>query len=192
MIKAIIFDCFGVIRPDRLMMTYQKYGGDPEADLQFIEDTIKAANYGMIVASRDVFAKKLGISVETWMGELDSSSDNDEQLLNYIEGLRKTYRTGLLSNASKGRMVEIVGQADLDRCFDAYAESGSMGYAKPEPEAYEIIAERLDARLDECIFTDDREDYCEGACAIGMQAILYKSFPQYKTELEIILAKDGA
>ena len=42
--------------------------------------------------------------------------------------------------------------------------------AKPELEAYEYVADKLGVRLDECVFTDDRELFCEAARACGMQA----------------------
>jgi len=168
-------------------MAYRKFGGDFEADRQFVEDTLKAANHGMIPASRFVFAERLGVSAEAFMDELNNGAGNDQELLDYIVELRKTYKTGLLTNASKGRMLEILGQAELDRCFDAVAESGSMGYAKPEPEAYEIIADRLGIRLENCLFTDDQPGYCEGARSVGMQAIVYRSFEQFKRDLAQVL-----
>jgi FMN phosphatase YigB (HAD superfamily) len=46
-------------------------------------------------------------------------------------------------------------------------------------------------RLEECVFTDDREDYCEGARAVGMQAILYKNFTQFRADLEKLLSESS-
>jgi HAD superfamily hydrolase (TIGR01509 family) len=66
--------------------------------------------------------------------------------------------------------------------------SGEIGYAKPEPEAYEIVAQRLGVRLDECVFTDDRADFCEAARAVGMQAIEFTGLEQFRHALEPLLA----
>jgi HAD superfamily hydrolase (TIGR01509 family) len=60
--------------------------------------------------------------------------------------------------------------------------------AKPEPEAYEITADRLGVRLEECVMIDDRLELCEGAQAVGMKAIMYKGLKQLKTDLESLLA----
>lgn len=186
MIKAIIFDCFGVVRPDNLRLTYQRFGGNLDTEEQFITDTISAANHGLIPNSRDVFAKKLGITGDEFMQALDDGVQNDQRLLDYIAELRKTYKTGMLSNVSRGRLQEIFEPGVLDKYFDVYVGSGDIGVAKPEPEAYRTVAERLGVSPEECIFTDDSEDYCAGARAAGMQAIRYQSFPQYQRDLEAI------
>jgi epoxide hydrolase-like predicted phosphatase len=187
MVKAVIFDCFGVIRPDRFVAAYREKGGDPEADRDFIERTIRAANLGIIPNSRQVITAHLGISVEEWLHALDNGITVDLQLLDYIEELRRTYKTAVLSNASRGRLKEIIGAQDAERCFDVIIESGSLGFAKPDPEIYEYTADQLGVRFDECVFTDDKEEYCQPARAVGMQAIRYESFEQFKRELEAML-----
>ena len=48
MIKAIIFDCFGVIISDSFSVTYLAMGGDPDADTEFITNTFHAYNHGSI------------------------------------------------------------------------------------------------------------------------------------------------
>lgn len=187
MVKAIIFDCFGVIRPDRFISAYREMGGDPEADRDFIDQNNRAANMGLIPNSRQVMAERLNITVERWLHALDHGVGVDMELLSYIEQLRKTYKTAVLSNASKGRLKEIIGEQDAERCFDAIVESGSLGFAKPDAEIYEYTADQLGVRFDECVFTDDREEYCQAARAVGMQAIHYQSFTQFKTDLEELL-----
>lgn len=186
MIKAVIFDCFGVVRPDNLLATYRHFGGDPEADAEFIHDTIQAANRGLIPSSRGVFAKYFGISEQEWMERITSGEPNDQELLAFIRSLRPKYKTGMLTNVGKGRVNELLKPEEL-ASFDEIVASGDIGFAKPEHEAYEIVADRLGVRLDECIFTDDREDYCDGARTAGMQAILYKNFVQFRRDLATLL-----
>jgi len=65
--------------------------------------------------------------------------------------------------------------------------SADIGFAKPEAEAYQITADRLGVRYDECVMIDDREDYCQGAIAAGMHAILYKSLVQLQRDLDRVL-----
>ncbi len=74
--------------------------------------------------------------------------------------------------------------------FDTVVVSGEIGYAKPEPEAYEITADRLGVRLDACVFTDDREHFCEAARAVGMQAIHYQNVDQFRQDLEGVLSHE--
>ncbi|MEJ0073285.1 MAG: HAD-IA family hydrolase [Candidatus Saccharibacteria bacterium] len=187
MIKAIIFDCFGVLRPDVLHRAYQELGGDPAADNDFIADTLYASHTGRIDSSAPVFAERLGVTVDAWLQAITTDA-NDQQLLDYIENLRGRYKVGVLSNVGKDGLLRYFSQADLDRYFDAVVVSGVIGYAKPQAQAYEIAADRLGVRVDECVFTDDKQSYCEGAQGSGMHAILYKSFSQFKAELESLLA----
>jgi FMN phosphatase YigB (HAD superfamily) len=187
MIKAVIFDCFGVIRPDSFIPAYRALGGDPVADKDFIDDTVKAAHRGMISDLPQVIAARLNISVERWLHALDHGNGVDRELLEYVAELHKTYKTAVLSNVSKGRLTEIIGQQDAERCFDILVESGALGFAKPEPEIYEYTADKLGVRFDECVFTDDRQEYCDAARAVGMQAIAYESFPQFKIQLQALL-----
>ena len=188
MIRAIIFDCFGVIRPDRLTMLYKYFGGDPVADEQFIRDTILAANRGLIPNARSVLSKHLGITEQQWIDAFDHDDHNDQQVLDYVLLLRRHYKTALLSNVSRGRLPELFGPGELDKYFDVALASGDVGYAKPEAQAYEVTADRLGVRLDECVMIDDQEAYCQGARGVGMQAILYTDLSRMQRELETILA----
>lgn len=191
MIKAIIFDCFGVLRPDVLHAAYQKFGGDLAADADFIADTLYASHTGRISSSASIFAKQLGIPVQDWLQAI-TVDGNDQQLLDYISELRNKYKIGVLSNVGKDGLLHYFTQAELDEHFDIVVVSGEIGYAKPEAEAFEITAERLGVRADECVFTDDQTDYCEGARGVGMHSIWYKNFAQFRTELEALLSSSSS
>lgn len=190
MVRAIIFDCFGVIRPDLLTSAYRELGGNPEADREFIESAIRADHTGLITSSRDLMAERLGISVDQWSHALDHGVELDKQLLEYIQELRQNgYKTAVLSNASKGQIRQTIGGKVADEYFDAIIESGSLGVAKPEPQIYEYTAAQLGVTTEECVFTDDRADYCDAARQTGMQAITYLSCGQFKKELLKLLQK---
>src|SRR4051794_40350854 len=101
MIKAIIFDCFGVIRVDATNIAYKKLGGDVDEDYDFIRDTIAQSNAGLIPASAPVFAKRLGVTEEVWRATVSQSSVIDQEILDYVKELRKNYKTAMLSNVMK-------------------------------------------------------------------------------------------
>lgn len=189
MIKAIIFDYFGVIRPDVLYATYDQLGGDSVADRNFIEDTVHASHHGFIASSSQVLAERLGVPVKKYTEVLNENmGGNDQALLKFIAELKRCYKVGLLSNIGRGKVEELLEPDEL-RLFDATVLSGNIGFAKPEAEAYEAIAVQLDVRLDECVFTDDHEEFCDGARAVGMQAIAYVSLKQFQADLHALLAK---
>ena len=187
MIKAIIFDCFGVVLSDTLQSTYERLGGDFHTDFDFIIDVIEQANRGEIPSSFPAIAEKLGVSVDTYAEALASGREINASLMEYILELRKKFKVAMLSNVGKGRIETLFEDGFLDRHFDVVVASGDVGFAKPEARAYEITAERLGARLDECVFTDDREHYIEGAQHVGMKTILFKSTEEFKEDLSRIL-----
>nr|MDQ3093633.1 HAD-IA family hydrolase [bacterium] len=88
-----------------------------------------------------------------------------------------------------GRLPQIFGEGFLENYFEEIIASGDIGYAKPEANAYEYVADKLGVRLDECVFTDDRPEYIEGAIGVGMLTILYSNFEQFKKDLAEILAE---
>lgn len=187
MIKALIFDCYGVVVNDTFQEAYKSLGGDYEKDHVFVATAIAAANKGLIPRSTGPIAERLGVSEATWIETMSVGREINMQLLDYIKELRSSYKTGMLTNIGKGGLSTLFKFGFLDQYFDKVVTSSEIGYAKPEARAFEITAERLAVRLDECVFIDDREPYIEGAQHVGMKTILFTDFDSFKKELEAIL-----
>lgn len=189
MIKAVIFDCFGVIISDALeVMVAEIIDEDPDIASRIIA-TINAASRGMISREESTVtvAELFGISVDEYKSRMKRGEVKNQKVLDYAVSLRGKYKTALLSNVgSRGLEVRFTPQ-ELDTCFDIVVASADIGFAKPETRAYEITAEKLGVPPSECIMIDDREDYCQGATRVGMSAILFNSFEQMKGELEQII-----
>lgn len=187
MIKAIIFDCFGVLRPDPLLAAYEYFGGDIVKDAKLIHDTTYASNSGRIPSSGAVFSKKLEITEDEWRQALEAVGGFDQPVLDYALQLKQNYKIALLSNVSKGGLQRWFTPEMLDKYFDLAVASGDIGFAKPEAQAFEYVADNLGVRLDECVMIDDREEYLVGAQGIGMEIVHYKNLSLLKQELEQIL-----
>ncbi len=187
MIKAIIFDCFGVIYKDNFRELYTFFGGDIVKDHDLVEKAYFDASKGIIESGINVIAPHLGISEDQWRQEEDKFRGYNLELLEYIDQLRKTYKVSLLSNVGNKGLSYYMDYSVLEKHFDDIVESAKIGFAKPEAEAYEIAADRLGVRLDECVFIDDRLGYVEGAQAVGMKAMVFISTEQLKADLSIIL-----
>ena len=193
MIKAIIFDCFGVIIADALQVLCEDLRRSDPAAADKIRDLVRTSNRGAMdpaESSRQI-AEVLGVTLANYREQIDSGEVKDAAVLAYIAKLRRNYKTALLSNIGAGSLQRRFSSEELAKHFDAVVASGEIGYAKPEPAAYEITAERLGVRLDECVFTDDREEYCDGARAVGMHAILFQDLTQCTAELEALLTQSG-
>ncbi len=192
MIKAIIFDCFGVVITDALKVMVDKLSLKDENRAKQAEALIHQSSRGLLSVEETnaQIAEVLDIPTDKYVRRKADGETKDQALLNYIKKLRQNYKTGMMSNVSYGGLLRRFHADELNEYFDASVASAEIGFAKPEPEAYEIIADELGVRLDECVFIDDRESYCEGARAVGMKAILYESFMKFQKDLEKVLRED--
>jgi len=193
MIRAILFDCFGVLVGRGFDETYRHAGGDPVQDHEFIEDILGQANLGLISEEefREALTRRLNITPEAYTKAVKEAELPNDALLEYIRELKKTYKTGILSNVNSGVLVRKLSAQDLEECFDDIVTSAEVGLIKPQPEIYKLAAERLGVGCNECIFIDDREGYLKGARAVGMQTVLYKEFVQCRSELTRLLANSN-
>lgn len=191
MIRAIVFDCFGVVLTDALQQLRDTVLQEDPAVAQQISDIIAANNRGYLQPSESnqQIADLLHISVAELRRVVSGREVRDKRLLAYIKRLRPTYKTAMLSNIAGSSLLRRFPDDELATYFDVVVASGDIGYAKPEHEAYKIVVERLGVRPEECVFTDDRELYCEAATALGMHGIVYENFPQFSTDLEMLLAQ---
>lgn len=184
MIKAVIFDCFGVVREATFEKTYRSFGGDPQKDRKFIVSTFDDAHNGKIPSSHPVFAQHLGVTLDQWRAASLGAGAFNKDLLDYIDLLKNNYKIAMLSNVSASGLEVHMDVDVLKKYFDPILESSKIGVAKPDTRAYEITAEQLGVACSECIFVDDREDYCVGAENAGMKAILFQDFEGFKEEFE--------
>jgi putative hydrolase of the HAD superfamily len=188
MIKAVIFDCFGVVFEDNFGPVYEHFGGDLNKDKEFISKVMHESSTGRLDSGMQQIVDHLGISSQQW-NEVRMTMDNsgfNEELLAYTKKLRENYKVGMLSNVGSSGLENYMDYAVLEKHFEVIVESAKIGFAKPEARAYEITAEKLGVRLDECLFVDDREEYIEGAQHVGMQTVLYTDFESFKLYLERI------
>lgn len=189
MIKAIVFDCFGVLVVDAFnVMIKDLKVRQPELAQQIIH-IINDVVEGKIEPRQSSvqISELLGLSVEEYTNKLESGQVKNSELLDYILTLKKEYKIGVLSNVGKGGIAKLFSEDEINTYFDVALGSGDIGYAKPNIYAYEAIADSLCVELSSCVMVDDYGVYCEAAAASGMKAIKYVSVDQLKTDLSKLL-----
>ena len=184
MIKAIIFDCFGVFYIDPF--GHFIAAAKPEVR-QELRDLMLAEDLGHV----DVTEIVQRYSELTGLPEADVRQQlygvrmvRNEALLDYAESLRKNYKLALLSNLSPHSMDKYFTQAERKKYFDTVVVSSEVGLIKPQPEIYELTAERLGVDPSETVFIDDYPANCDGARSTGMQAIVYTGMAQLQDDLK--------
>ena len=188
MIKAIIFDCFGVLTTDGWLKFCDTYAKDPaiREEAHRLNQAVDKAE----ITYRD-FISKVSQITGVDVGEVDKQISEplpkNVPLLNYIKTLHQNYKTGILSNISNPQWFEeYFTEVELYN-FDEVVMSSVEGIIKPDPRIFKIMTDRLGVQLYECIFVDDRENNTKAAKALGMKAILYKELPQLKSDIKSYL-----
>jgi HAD superfamily hydrolase (TIGR01509 family) len=189
MIKAIIFDCFGVLAEDGWMPIKRKYIGDNFRLAQEIADLGKQNEFGMIdnEAHLHKMASLMGINQEELRAALGRKVPNVELFEFIIAQLKPKYKIGLMSNANFNVLTDLFTEEQAS-IFDASVISYESRLIKPDERMFDLMAERLGVELDECIFVDDQERYCVAAEDCGMESIYYQNLEQFQERLSIILA----
>jgi HAD superfamily hydrolase (TIGR01509 family) len=190
MIKAIIFDCFGVLAEDGWMPLKRKYIGDNLAMAQEVSDLGKQNEYGMIDNETHLhkMAAVMGMDAEELRTALGKKVPNEE-LFEYMRTqLKPHYRIGLMSNANFNVLTDLFtpGQAEL---FDASVMSYESRLIKPDERMFDLMVSRLGVERNESVFIDDQERYCNAAEEIGIAGIWYRTPGQFRVDLEAILSR---
>lgn len=188
MIKAIIFDCFGVLTNS----SWKEYWLSlPTPAIQEQARRLNQA-YDRAEITKEQFSENLQALTGHLKSEIekvlyDPAPIKNKQLLSYIKTLKADYKIAILSNIANNWIKDYLLTKDEQRLFDDMLFSFQFGITKPDPRIYYLAAERLGVTTKECVFVDDIERYCRAATDCGMKAIFYQSFEQMKKELQKII-----
>lgn len=189
MVRAVIFDCFGVLTTDGWLPFKRKHFGHDKALTERASELNSKVNAGL--SAYDDFLKEIadmaGMPTAHARARIENNVAN-QPLFEYIaQQLKPQYKIGFLSNAAANWLDELFTPAQVG-LFDEVCLSCDTGFVKPDERAFTAIARQLQLQPAECVFVDDQERYCAAARDMGMQAIVYQDFEQFRQELELILS----
>jgi epoxide hydrolase-like predicted phosphatase len=133
------------------------------------------------------FGERIGVSdTDGLVGRLFGGVGPDERMVEAVRRARGGgVRTGLISNSwGEGLSYDT---SMLEELFDGIVISGDVGMHKPEPEIFQLGAERIGVPASECVFVDDLRENCAGAEAVGMTAVLHRGADSTLPRLEELL-----
>lgn len=179
MIKAIVFDCFGVLIGDAyvaIKTDYPELLADPKRAAKW-HDLSAKSGLGQITSQERQDAivamlDEIGISGRTALDHAISDITRNTKLLATIKKLRKTHKTALLSNVGIGFWKRF-SQEETAKYFDDVILSYQVNLVKPDPRIFHLAAQRLGVAPSECLFLDDDPKNTAAAQATDMQAITY-------------------
>lgn len=107
----------------------------------------------------------------------------DPPILEVFKKLKPRYRLVLLSNTDVMRFGFIQRKFPEILIFDDYVLSYEVGTMKPDPLIYRTAVKKAKARIEECLFIDDRAENIQAAEALGMEGIHF--LPETDLEAEL-------
>jgi len=187
MIKAVIFDCFGVLTVDSWRAFCDIL--PPSVDIAAIHDLNHAFDAGFITHT-EFFegVEKLAGKRPPDINELNSLvGSKNLALLDYIHSLRPHYKTAILSNISDDWITRELLTKNEQQLFDAMVFSYEVKLIKPDPRVYELVCDQLEVQPAEAIMVDDVERNVAAARDMGMQGVVYADLRQCRRELDLLL-----
>jgi putative hydrolase of the HAD superfamily len=187
-IKAVVFDCFGVLIVPARTLLYEAY---PELGQQ-IGMLERRSDMGLI--DRDEFVQSVanltGVSADEIKNKYYDVNARSKGALDWVRQLRATgeYKIGLLSNIGHGWIEGFLEQTDSGALFDEVVLSCNVGMVKPSPEIFTLMAQNLQVPADECVMIDDLEPNIAGARKAGMNGIVFRALSQAQNEFEKIVS----
>ncbi|HEY5805777.1 MAG TPA: HAD-IA family hydrolase [Candidatus Saccharimonadales bacterium] len=183
--KAIIFDCYGVLLGTGIWNVYRQLGGDPIKDADFIDDWISKAHMpgSDPAAMKQIMADRLGVDTETYKEASRKDQVLNRQLFDFIStNLKSSYKLAMVSNANSESLRRKIPEDKLS-LFDVVLISEEVGLLKPDPRLFKLALEQLGSLPEETLFVDDHQEYLDGAKLVGIQSLLYTSFEDFKQKV---------
>lgn len=191
MIRALIFDCFGVLyRPSAQTLMDMV----PLSDQQQVRDITRACDHGIVSRSEyfEQIAEILGKTPDDIRAIDHQEHVRNEQLVEYIKHMKKDYKIGLLSNIGDETMDELFPEPERSELFDAFVLSSNIGLIKPAIEVFEYAAVQLGLLTDECVMIDDLLKNVDGAERAGMKGLVFTTNRQFEQDLKALLGTEHA
>lgn len=192
MIKAYIFD-FDDTLSNRTLSTYYKYKNfikenvsleDPFEIEAIVQDMIlreERGNASLRHRIADVVEKYhldenlIEKFIDYWYecpNEENYLFEDTKQTL--IELRNRGYKLGILSNGNSKLQHKKIDLVKMDELVDEILVSSDAGYPKPDPRVFQIIANRLNVKCEECAFVGDTfSTDILGAHRAGMLPIIF-------------------
>lgn len=172
MIRAIIFDCFGVLYSGSIEYLRSLAPAERARD---VVDLNQQKDYGFLTYTEylEQTAEAIGISPSDIERIMHERHVRNAALVDYVRELKGQYKVGLLSNVGENIFDTLFTPQEVSELFDEVLLSYKEGLAKPNPAIFTVMAERLGVGAGECVMIDDLASNCEGAEVAGMQAVQF-------------------
>ena len=191
MIKAVIFDWFGLRSEDalkRLVRELRKNIKRNEEDIinsykkYELDFTLRRINSKNVLKNmfRDL---NLNQNINDYLYIFNKTSKIRNEILKLAKMLKKGYKTALLSDNFDEMTKTIRKNIDLKDYFDMVIFSNEIRLVKRKDKIYKVTIKKLKCEPSECVLIDDKKENIARAKRLDMNGILFKNIRQVKREL---------
>jgi putative hydrolase of the HAD superfamily len=192
MIKAIIFDCFGVLIKSGHNLLRQDF---PELR-NLVDELQTKSDLGILnrYEFNEIIASKTNLTAQEIDDRYWGTNKYNYPVIEIAENFKATgqYKVALLSNISRDWMTEILNYFDNKNLFDEVVLSGDVNIIKPDQRIFKLMADKLNLQPDECIMIDDLASNINGARLAGMHGVVFFSPEQLIDDINKILDQNNA
>lgn len=188
-IRAVVFDCFGVLYHDGFKEFLARNRHQLTEPIEYYYDLMRQYDSGFLPETE--LYEALSLASNEKPAAIRSLLENvltiNRDLVELMGELKPYFRLGLLSNAGRSSLQAYLDHEGAGRHLDVVLASSEVGMVKPQPEIYRLLAERLGLQMDEIVFIDDSPGHVEAAQSLGMKAHAYKDMPDLRQYLDQVL-----
>lgn len=196
MIRVVLFDFGGVLTESGKrgfigQTIAELYGISPESiDIGDLHADLRRGK-----SSEAIFFEKLNqrygdkkqVTQAMFMDKVHQAFSPSPKVYDLAKRLRSHgIQTAILSNIFDMNAQLLRKQGWYDG-FDPLLLSCDEGFAKPDPEIYEVTVERLGVKPEEILFIDDQEKCLPPATKLGMHTIRAVSPEQIIADTEVLI-----
>lgn len=188
MIKNILFDMDGVLinteplhykiwkqimKENGISLDFEHYKGCIGSTRAYLFDLIKE-EYGIDFHGNQEVNKRF---IETKDKIIKSEGvpriDGVPEVIHYLHD--KGYHLAVASSSAQNYIETHMDELNLTNCFDVLFSAENVKNPKPAPDVFLAVAERLNARPEECLVIEDSYNGTQAAKAAGMLCYGFKN-----------------
>lgn len=191
LVQAIIFDCFGVLYHDGFKEFIGRNRKRLKEPVEYYGNLLRQYDTGFL-SEDDFYAAMEAASEEnaqTIRGLLNNVLTLNHELVDLMEELKPEFRLGLLTNAERLSLQKYLDNEAVGEMFEVVLASSEVGAAKPDPQIYWHLINRMELEPEQMIFVDDSASHVDAAIGLGMKAHLYKDVPDLQRYLDETLRR---
>ena len=177
-----------LVEPEKIIEIVRRIdnGGYPKKELLTHGSIGASAAYALLQELSWLTPPDLEELAQFWFSQFGRFAVEMPQAGQVLKQLKtEGYRLAIVSNGGHETRLNTIRGLGIADYFDEIISSGLVGFNKPQPEIFQITAERLGVQPEKCLYIGDHPvNDIQGATAAGMHALWMQGFHPDATHIQ--------